>query len=125
MVRIGDKQYDIAGQIATLAQDIEEVYQPEEIIDQFFKCIVCLPTKTFIYARVVGLLHERNVPVVRDIIERLQEDLMIAVQVLELGSIKLLVRFVCELSLIGVLKFEAVFEVFEALLAFGIVLWFC
>eukprot|EP01121_Diplochlamys_sp_Union-15-3_P016389 TRINITY_DN555_c0_g2_i1.p1 TRINITY_DN555_c0_g2~~TRINITY_DN555_c0_g2_i1.p1 ORF type:complete len:413 (-),score=58.51 TRINITY_DN555_c0_g2_i1:884-2122(-) len=86
------------------------------ILDTIFKCVLALPTKTGIYGSLVGLLNLSNKELGKEVVDRVREELQVALKRLELYNIKFLLRFLGELYNACVIDAQSLIDVYTLLL---------
>jgi len=120
VVRIGDSiasplERSVAGLADALGKSLDQFKEP--LLNMVFDCVLNLPTKTPVYATLVGLLSTKSPEVGKEVAGRTFVELCKALKKTDFYNIKLLVRFVCELVNAKVLDEQAPFLVLEKFLS--------
>uniref|UniRef100_A0A6B2KXX1 MIF4G domain-containing protein n=1 Tax=Arcella intermedia TaxID=1963864 RepID=A0A6B2KXX1_9EUKA len=88
------------------------------ILDVLFQSVLTLPTKTPVYGTLLGLLSCSVGDLGTEVLDRINEELKVALRRFEIYNIKYLVRFLGELMNANVVEQTCLFETFEKLLCF-------
>lgn len=89
------------------------------VLDFIFKCVLNLPPKIPIYSTLVGLMHANDGTIGTEVIDRVVEELQVALRHNEMLNVKILVRFAADLVNARVVEGASIFPLFDKLLADG------
>ncbi|EGC35563.1 hypothetical protein DICPUDRAFT_55124 [Dictyostelium purpureum] len=120
IVRIGDKatsslESNIEALANALLADIPK--HGTLIQDILFKCISQLTYKAPVYGTLVGLINAKNFEFGKEIVCRLVDEILSALNKKKFIQVKLLIKFIPELVNANVLSVQSIFELYESLLS--------
>lgn len=119
IVRIGEKperlERNLQGLCNTLQSELGKF--KTVTLDYIFKCALHLPPKIPIYATLIGLLNAYDSTIGAEVVERINEELQVALRHNEIYSTKYLVRFLADLVNAKVVDPNNLFVLFNRLLS--------